>query len=192
MVLAYHVIFTAYGFWLPNDPRGSWSDYVAAWELYKFGKATTVTTRRSVAMRPHDRALRLQAKAALKYPPVKFTGLQALAIARGIARAMADCGAVLWALSIMPDHVHGVLARHAQRAEIVVGRSKALATRQLREEGLHPFGDAAPSPWAERCWKVYLNNDADIRRAIKYVQDNPGKEGKRPQHWRFVQPYDGV
>ena len=26
MVHGYHVILAAYGFWLPNDPRGSWSD----------------------------------------------------------------------------------------------------------------------------------------------------------------------
>lgn len=25
MVIAYHLIWTAYGFWLPNDPRGSMS-----------------------------------------------------------------------------------------------------------------------------------------------------------------------
>ena len=25
MVLGYHIIRTAYGFWLPNDPWGSWS-----------------------------------------------------------------------------------------------------------------------------------------------------------------------
>lgn len=33
MVLGFHVIFSAYGFWLPNDPRGSWSDWVRKWEL---------------------------------------------------------------------------------------------------------------------------------------------------------------
>jgi hypothetical protein len=36
-VLAYHVVFGAYGFWLPNDPRGSWSDFVASWELFRAG-----------------------------------------------------------------------------------------------------------------------------------------------------------
>jgi hypothetical protein len=29
-VLAYHVVLGAYGFWLPNDPRGSWSDFVGS------------------------------------------------------------------------------------------------------------------------------------------------------------------
>jgi hypothetical protein len=30
MILAFHAIFGAYGFWLPNDPRGSWSDFVGS------------------------------------------------------------------------------------------------------------------------------------------------------------------
>lgn len=30
MVEWYHLIMTAYGFWLPNDPRGSWSEFVGA------------------------------------------------------------------------------------------------------------------------------------------------------------------
>ncbi len=32
MILAYHSIFSMYGFWLPNDPRGSGSDYLACIE----------------------------------------------------------------------------------------------------------------------------------------------------------------
>src|SRR5438270_9322580 len=85
MIHGYHVIFGAYGFWLPNDPRGSWSEFVGSWELFRFGPATKTDTRRSVAARPHDRAQRLAAKQALKYPPVQFTGLQARAIGRGFA-----------------------------------------------------------------------------------------------------------
>jgi hypothetical protein len=40
MIHAYHVVFGTYGFWLPNDPRGFWSDFVGAWELLPFGDAT--------------------------------------------------------------------------------------------------------------------------------------------------------
>ena len=41
MVLAYHLVFSAYGFWLPNDPRGSTSREVRIAnikELYKTGR----------------------------------------------------------------------------------------------------------------------------------------------------------
>ena len=55
MVRWYHLIMTAYGFWLPNDPRGSWSEFVASWELYKFGAATKTNEKRSLARDPHDK-----------------------------------------------------------------------------------------------------------------------------------------
>jgi len=84
MVIGFHVIFSTYGFWLPNDPRGSWSDFVGAWELVRFGKATKVSTTRSVAGMAHDRRLREDAKATLEYPPVQFTSRQALAVGQGI------------------------------------------------------------------------------------------------------------
>src|SRR5271168_1526378 len=82
MVFGYHVVFSAYGFWLPNDPRGSWSDFVGSWELFRQGPATKTTETRSLAHIEHDRAQRLAAKKTLKYPPVEFTGVQARAVGR--------------------------------------------------------------------------------------------------------------
>ena len=32
----------------------------------------------------------------------------------------------------------------------------------------------------------------DILRAIRYVEDNPRKEGKRRQRWKFVTPVEAV
>ena len=58
-VLGYHAIFSAYGFWLPNDPRGSWSEFVGSYDLYRYGPATKTEERRSLAYDPHDRARRL-------------------------------------------------------------------------------------------------------------------------------------
>src|SRR3954466_2661850 len=86
-ILAYHVVFGAYGFWLPNDPRGSWSIFVGSWELRRFGPIIEVTTPRSRAYAAHDRRRRLAAKGALKFPPVRFTGRQALAVAHGFDQA---------------------------------------------------------------------------------------------------------
>jgi hypothetical protein len=61
MIIAHHVIVSAYGFWLPNDPRGSWSTVVRNPDLLPFGHATKVTTRQSVAAATHDRTLRAEA-----------------------------------------------------------------------------------------------------------------------------------
>src|SRR5688500_19604565 len=102
MIAGYHIIFSAYGFWLPNDPRGSCSDFVGSWELFRYGPATKTTERRSVAHRAHDRALRMAAKSALKYPPVEFTGLQARAVARGFAHYLDRTDLPVWACAILP------------------------------------------------------------------------------------------
>lgn len=120
MVHGYHLILSAYGFWLPNDPRGSWSNFVCSWELARFGEATKVDHSRSVAAKPHDRALRLAAKQALKYPAVAFNGQQALSIGRGFARYVERSGVTIWACAILPEHVHLVVARHRYPAEQIV------------------------------------------------------------------------
>src|SRR6478672_12031943 len=66
MVIATHVIISAHGFWLPNDPRGSWSDFVGAWELFRYGgRATKTTETRSLAGRSHDYDLQILACAIL-------------------------------------------------------------------------------------------------------------------------------
>jgi REP element-mobilizing transposase RayT len=195
MIRAYHVIFTAYGFWLPNDPRGSWSDYIRRWELLRFGPATKVHTRLSVAARPHSHELRQAAKRALKYPAVHFTGEQALSVARGFRRAIEESKYTVYACSILPEHVHMVLSRHRHKAERMVGHFKGRATQQLAADGRHPLrawlqdDGTCPSPWADRAWRVYLNSDAAVLRAIRYVEENPVREGLPRQKWSFVVPY---
>jgi REP element-mobilizing transposase RayT len=195
MVLGYHVIFGAYGFWLPNDPRGSWSDFVGSWELFRFGPATTTDTRQSVARQPHDPQQRQAAQEALHYPPVCFTGLQARAIGRGFASFVEKSNTIIWACAILPEHVHLVTARGNYDVEQLVQLLKGAATRQLLAASLHPFAEqrskkgTVPKCWARGLWKVFLNSEADILRAIRYVEQNPGKEGKPAQHWSFVTPF---
>jgi REP element-mobilizing transposase RayT len=194
-VLAYHVIFSTYGFWLPNDPRGSWSDFVGAWELFRFGPATKTDQRRSLAHEAHDHHKRLAAKAALKYPPVEFTGRQARAVGQGFEAFVRKSGLTVWACSILPTHVHIVVRRHRYRVEYVVNQLKGAATRRLIEAELHPLAACAasgrpPKAWARGEWKVFLNDAVAIRRAVRYVADNPLKEGLRRQQWQFVTPLD--
>ncbi|HWB53929.1 MAG TPA: hypothetical protein VG722_07040 [Tepidisphaeraceae bacterium] len=193
MVIAYHVIFTAYGFWLPNDPRGSWSDFVRSWELYRFGPSTPTHSRRSVACASHDSNERLSAKTALKYSSVSFTGRQCLSIANGFKDAIRRSQFTIHACAILPEHVHIVLARHRYAIEKVRDQLKGQASKSLRADGLHPFACESiagkpHSPWSDGGWDVYLNSTADIRRAIQYVNDNPVREGKPRQTWSVVTP----
>ncbi len=195
MIVGYHVIFSTYGFWLPNDPRGSWSDFVGSWELFRYGPATKTSETRSLAHDEHDRAKRLEAKRALKYPAVNFDGLQARAVARGFAGYVERTRLPIWACAILPDHVHLVTGRPGMTIEQLVTQLKGEATQSLEREGIHPLagykdeGERVPKCWARGEWKVFLDID-DVGRAIEYVENNPLKEGKKRQGWSFVRGYE--
>ena len=186
MIVAYHSIFSMYGFWLPNDPRGSGSDYIASWELFRYGPATKTDSRRSVARRPLPPNWQREAKTALLHPPVSVTGRQALAISQGFAKAAGEGFYRIYACAILPEHVHLVIGAHPRRIRQVVGHIRSRATRAAREQQLW---DGDRPLWGEHGWNVYLESIAAVERAIRYVNENPIKEGKKRQHWSFVVPF---
>ena len=194
MVLAYHLILSAYGFWLPNDQRGSWSAFVRAYELAAFGPAAKTNTRLSVAGRRFDAPRRVAMRAALARQPVVLDGHQARAIAIGFADYVGRSMVPVHACAIMPDHVHLVVGRFRLPIERICEQLKGAATAQLNREDRHPFvdqpyrDDRLPTPWARKGWWVYLDSAADVRRSIRYVNENPVRAGLRPQRWLFVTP----
>src|SRR5262249_27191489 len=126
MVHGYHVIWGTYGFWLPNDPRGSWSNFVASWELARFGKANEsfVPVEADLELWARWRSEALQ---ALKYPAVVLSGLQARAVGQGFANGVRKSDYTIWACSILPQHVHLVIARHSYEVEKIANLLKGEA-----------------------------------------------------------------
>jgi REP element-mobilizing transposase RayT len=197
MVHGYHVIWGTYGFWLPNDPRGSWSDFVASWELARFGKATRSLERKEVDAEQWAQ-WRAQAREALRYPSVILTGEQARSVGHGFANAVSKSRFTIWACSVLPEHVHLVIGRHMYAVEQIANLLKGEATKQLKEDSMHPqapyteAGGKTPAMWAAQQWKVYLDREEAVAAAVRYVEDNPIKEGKPRQKWSFVTPFGGV
>ena len=199
MIHGYHVILPMYGFWLPNDPRGSWSDFVRKWELVRFGHATKTLERRELAdLSEFELQQQEAAKKTLRYPPVSIDGHQALAIAHGFAEKSRKRNYTIWACSILSEHTHLVIARHTYKVEQIANLLKGAATSQIIKERRHPLaeyaepGSRTPRMWAAREWKVYLDCEEAIEGAIHYVEDNPEKEGKPKQNWSFVTPFAGI
>lgn len=196
-ILSVHLCWGTYGFWLPNDPRGSGSKEVWAPELRPFGPATFVEDRaKSRGRVPHDRKLRSEAKKHLNYPAVLFDGLQARAVARGFAKLLKEVEIPCYACTVLPDHVHLVVGPSAIPAKVLCSRLKQHSTARLKDEAIHPFQHLldeegeVPKCWQRGGWKVYLFEEARVRQTIRYVEDNPLKEGKKKQNWNFVTPFE--
>jgi hypothetical protein len=77
----------------------------------------------------------------------------------------------------------------------LIGFLKRAATRRLVAESLHPFeryrnaDGRVASPWAAGGWCVYLNTMEEMRRSIRYVEENPVRDGLPRQRRSFVEPY---
>ena len=196
MIHAYHVIWGAYGFWLPNDPRGSWSDFVGSWELARFGRTT-----RSIERQDIDPSR----WAAWCLPQSNRSGIRRSssmagkhATGRGFAAGVNKSHLTIWACSILPEHVHLVVARHTYKVEQICNLLKGEATKELKRESIHPQqkfhrpDGKLPSTWAEGQWKVYLDTEEAIESAVHYVEENPVKEDKPSQQWSFVTPFTGL
>src|SRR5262249_18297198 len=183
------------GFWLPNDPRGSWSDFVGSWELFRYGSAIKSGQRISLDQSPADRQRLVAAKQALKRPAVQFDGEQARAIGTGFRNYFERIRLPVWACAILPDHVHLVVGRPGMDIEQVIIQLKGHATAELKKQRRHPFANLLdqrgriPKCFARGGWKVYLDRN-DIELAIQYVEENPVKEGKGAQRWTFVMPWE--
>lgn len=186
-VLAHHLIWTGYGHWLPNDPRGSGSTAVFKEELRRLGAIhigrKTIQPRRTVVKEFYE-----QAEELLEHPRLFFTDEMIRVIGEAYGKTVQQHHYTCYACAILPDHCHLVIRAHRDDAEIMIDELQKRSRFALFERLLLP--DDHPV-WIDGGWKVFLGTPEAIRGRIRYVENNPRKEGLAAQHWDFVTKYDG-
>jgi REP element-mobilizing transposase RayT len=187
IVIGYHLIWTAYGYWLPNDPRGSMSktiacDVIAELGALHYGRKQVQPSARAVG------EFRDRAKDVLKYSLLDFSPANFSTIADGLAECIREQRYTCYACAIMPDHVHALIRKHKHQAEDMLDNLQEVSRLRLRTVGLRTFDHPV---WGGPGWKVFLDTPADLRRTIRYIQENPVKWRLPKQCWEFVTPYDG-
>ena len=178
MIIAYHTIFTTYGTWLPNDPRGSYSKAVYDDEIRALGH---VQYGRQDPQPDHDVCRRFwtASRGVTNRPPFFINDSTRPIVACGFARAVQLLGLTIRACAIMNDHVHLLSLRNKHRIEYVTGQFKAKATHAL---------NLTETPWTRGAWKVFIRDTETIASAARYIEMNPIKAGWEPQRWDFVTP----
>ena len=120
IVIAYHLIWTGYGWWLPNDPRGSGSTAIACDVLAQLGE---VHHGRKPVQPPRETiaAFQAQAEELLKFDRLSFDAAQRRTVGQVIGQVIAARRYTCYAAAIMPDHVHLLIRKHRDPAEEMVG-----------------------------------------------------------------------
>ena len=186
MVIAYHLVWVAYGWWLPNDPRGSMSTQVCSDVLRDLGALHHGRKR----VQPAGREIRVfyeAARSRLDHALLTFSEFEMHAIASAIGRTIHDNRYTCYGAAVMPDHVHLLIRKHRHLAEEMISNfqhDSADAVRKLAQrDSYHPV-------WGGPGWKVFLDTPQDIERTIRYIDENPIKARLPRQGWEFVTPYD--
>lgn len=188
IVIAHHLIWTTYGSWLPNDPRGSTSTSVRSDLIAQIGELHF--GRKSI--QPAGQEIRTfyeQASDRLEHTTVrlnrKMRDIVGAAFHEAIAREKYTC----YACAVMPDHVHLILRKHKNGAEQMMHDLRTAAKYALHADGsistCHPVWSSGLG------WKVFLDHPDDVRRTVQYIEANPAGMGLPQQRWDFVKAYDG-
>jgi REP element-mobilizing transposase RayT len=178
MILAYHTIFTTYGTWLPNDPRGSYSKNVYKEAIQTLGG---IRYRRQDPQPDADtlRQFWNASRGTTNRRQFFINDSTRPIVASGFARAAEQLELTVYACAIMNDHVHLLSARNRHRIEYIYGRFKSDASRAL---------NPPHTPWTKGAWKVFISDTETIASAARYIEMNPIKAGMSPQNWNFVTP----
>jgi REP element-mobilizing transposase RayT len=186
IVIAHHLIWTAYGWWLPNDPRGSMSHSIRNDVIAELGKLHYGRKRVQPAS-AEIRSFYAQAASHLKHPLLTFATDEVEAIATAFRDTISNEAYTCYACAIMPDHIHILIRKHKHRAEAMIehlqhnSRLRLLALKLRASD--HPT-------WGGPGYKVFLDHPDELHRTIRYIDDNPIKMRLPCQQWNFVKPYD--
>jgi REP element-mobilizing transposase RayT len=187
MVAGYHLIWTVYGAWLPNDPRGSMSTEIRSPILEDLG-AIHHGRKKTQPAGSVIRRFYQNAKPKLKYDLLTFSEVEIQTVAEAFADVIKNRGYTCYACAIMPDHIHLLTRKHRDLAEDMIGYFQDESWRRIIALQNRPSDHPV---WGGPGWKVYLNTCADIERTIRYILDNPIKARMPEQTWPFVRHYDG-
>jgi hypothetical protein len=186
-VIALHLVFMGYGHWLPNDPRGSGSVEVRNELLDSLGQLH----RGRKAVQPSKEELRSfyrEAAGRLEHEMVWFDEELRGVVGGGFEEVIGLRRYTCWACAVMRNHAHLCVRRHKDTDRVIWGNLARRSAEVLHAcpsvPGEHPI-------WADRPYAVFLETPEDIRRVVKYIEENPMKEGLGPQRWGFVRGYDG-
>lgn len=187
MIIAYHLIWTAYGWWLPNDPRGSMSREIRVERIGELGPSHYGRKR----IQPPGRAIGAfyrNAGDVLKNPLLTIDEHDVAVVSRSFNEVISQRGYTCYACAIMPDHVHLVIRKHRDKGDEMISRFQSASAVALIGEGQRPPDHPV---WGGPGWKVYLDLRRDVERTCEYVRQNPIKLRRPEQRWDFVIAYEG-
>ena len=187
MVAGYHLIWSVYGTWLPNDPRGSSSHEIHVPVIAELGELYHGRKRIQPA-RSEIREFYANAEMVLKHERLFLTDDEIHFVGERIEQTIRTRNYTCYGCAIMPEHVHLLIRKHRDKAEQMIDYFQ----KDSREKLIEAKRRAPDHPvWGGPGGTVFLHTREDMERIALYIRQNPIKAGRPEQNWSFVRIYDG-
>jgi len=177
MVIAHHLMWTAYGYWLPNDPRGSMSREIREERLEQLG-SRHYGRKAEQPSAAEQRAFREQAQSVLKHELLAIDSDDVRILAGSFADVIRDRNYTCYACAIMPDHVHLLIRKHRDKGELMIEQLQQVTRDALIQEGRRTVDHPA---WGGPGWDVFQRTQRQVETTIEYIRNNPVKIGRPVQ-----------
>jgi len=144
MIVGYHLIWTVYGSWLPNDPRGSSSHIIRSPAIAELGELHPGRKR----IQPAGRAIREfydAARPALKHDFRTLSESEIGVVGASFDEVIRDRSYSCYACAIMPDHVHLLVRRHRDLPDAMIEAMQESSRVAVLAHGDRPASHPGPA-----------------------------------------------
>ena len=158
----YHCMLTAYGQWLPGDPRG--------WRTRDHREHVDGDYKNRPQATDFAKGLHSHAHTLLKFPPVRFVPESRQPIGMLILESLSIQKVPLAALAVCPTNIHLLIQSADPRIKVILGKCKQNVTRNYSPPKDHTW-------WAEDSAPKPIKEDSHFNNARQYILDHEKKEG---------------
>jgi REP element-mobilizing transposase RayT len=168
--LAYHLVKSAYGLWLPGDERGTWS---ASWD-------EDIGYIDPHSLHSEDPARLRMAAERMAHPPLRWNHeiQQVIASTIGECRRQSEWRAV--AFAIEATHFHLIISYSGAD----IDRTAKWIAQQV-SKAVHRMTDHQTPVFCKGRWREFIYENEHYRNLINYVENHNVSHGlsRRPYEW---------
>jgi hypothetical protein len=169
-----HLVWTAYGTWLPGDDRGHWSP------LYHFYGDVI---QRGGQLNRSDLTTWEIARERLTEPAKILTKDERIVVASTLGTLLGGMNQPkAYAAAIEETHIHLLLGPVEEKIHVTAGRLKGCSSRDVL--AMSPNGGRKRT-WTSKYWKVFLFDEIAFFAVKQYIEEHNLRRGlsASPHDW---------
>jgi REP element-mobilizing transposase RayT len=171
LTIGYHIVFSAYGLWLPGDERGTWSE---AWD-------EQIGFYEPHMLHPGDPVRKRMSEERMQHPRVVFTDLMIDTVTQAIDDCQKQSDWAIKAAAIEATHTHLLLTYTKRDIDKTAKWLKDQTTKAV-----HRTCEYSGPVWCKGKWRLFLYEQFHWANTLRYIERHNERRGVGPRPYTFL------